>query len=259
MSTVTRTPAPATERAPEADALVASGITRAFSGVQALGGVGLSVRRGEVLGLIGPNGAGKSTLVNILTGYDRPDTGSVHMDGEDVTAMSARRRARHGVARTFQHGQTYAGLTVRENIEIACLGSGRGRRAARLETRELLERVGLATRAEQTARTLPHGTERRLGVARAMAMRPRYLMLDEPAAGLNEGEIGEFSELVRELAAEGMGILLIDHNMGLIMGVSDLVHVVVQGTSYLEGTPEVVRGSEELSAAYLGKSGQVDG
>ena len=249
--------APAVQREPAPGALVASGVTRAFAGVQALGGVGLAVEKGRVLGLIGPNGAGKSTLVNILSGYDRPDEGTVWMDGEDVTALVARKRARSGLARTFQHGQTYAGLTVRENIEIASLGSGKGRRAARAEARGLLERLGLDSRAEQTARTLLHGTERRLGVARALAMYPRYLLLDEPAAGLNEGEIGEFAELIREIAADGVGVLLIDHNMGLVMGVSDLVHVVVQGESYLEGTPAQVRGSAELNEAYLGRSGQV--
>jgi branched-chain amino acid transport system ATP-binding protein len=236
--------------------LTASGITRSFRGVKALAGVDLAVTSGAVLGLIGPNGAGKSTLVNIISGYDRPDTGTVTMDGVDVTRTDARTKARGGLARTFQHGHTYHGLSVRENIEVAALGTGRRRAEARRRATELMERLGIADRANQLAAALPHGTERRLGVARALAIEPRYLLLDEPAAGLNEGEIGEFGEVVRSIAAEGTGVLLIDHNIRLIMAVCDTIHVVVQGKSFLEGTPETVQRSEALAEAYLGRSGR---
>lgn len=240
-----------------AGTLTVTGITRSFRGVKALAGVDLTVAKGTVLGLIGPNGAGKSTLVNIISGYDCPDTGTVTMDGADITRTAARTKARAGLARTFQHGHTYQGLTVQENIEVAALGTGRRRAQARRRAEELMDQLGIADRANQLAGLLPHGTERRLGVARALAAEPRYLLLDEPAAGLNEGEIGEFGHVVRSIAGAGTGVLLIDHNIRLIMAVCDRIHVVVQGKSFLEGTPSQVQRSEALAEAYLGRSGRV--
>lgn len=233
-------------------------ITRCFRGVQALAGVDIELRRGTVLGLIGPNGAGKSTLVNIISGYDHPDTGTVTMDGNDITRVDARTRSRRGLARTFQHGHTFHGLSVRENIEIAALGTGQRRAEAQRRSAELMDQFGIENRANQLASTLPHGTERRLGVARALAVNPRYLLLDEPAAGLNEGEIGEFGDVIRSIAASGVGVLLIDHNIRLIMAICDRIHVVVQGKSFLEGTPAEVQGSEALVEAYLGRSGRAE-
>lgn len=251
-----RTKVPATD--PATAGLVATGITRAFRGVQALRGVDLRVARGEVMGLIGPNGAGKSTLVNILTGYDRADQGRILMDGVDLTRTGARERSRGGIARTFQHGHTYAGLTVRENVEVAALGARRSTRQARADAAELLALMGAADRADQPARSLPHGLQRRVGMARALAARPQFLLLDEPAAGLNDGEIGQFGRTIAELAgSQGIGILLIDHNIRLIMSVCDRIHVLVEGKSFLEGTPAEVRGSAALVEAYLGRSGNV--
>ncbi len=241
----------------EATGLRAVGIHRSFAGVKALQGVDLTVAPGAVLGLIGPNGAGKSTLVNILTGYDRPDEGQVLLDDLDVTGQPADKLARAGLARTYQHGHLYSGLTVQENIEVTALATGRTKRQAREDATALLARLGASSWAHTLARTLPHGLERRVGVARALATRPRYVLLDEPAAGLNEGEIGDFGETIRSLAAEGVGVLLIDHNIRLIMAVCDRIHVIVQGKSFLDGTPDEVRGSQELSEAYLGRSGNV--
>ncbi|MGJ3508866.1 ABC transporter ATP-binding protein [Enemella sp. A6] len=238
--------------------LRATGVARSFRGVKALTQVDLSVERGEVLGLIGPNGAGKSTLVNIISGYDRPDSGTIEMDGRDITRLSARARARNGLARTFQQGHTYTGLSVRENIEIAALGTGLRAGAARDLATELMDLMNIRRWSGHVAKTLPHGVERRVGVARALAARPNYILLDEPAAGLNEGEIGEFGEAITSLARErDCGVLLIDHNIRLIMAVCDRIHVVVQGSSYLEGTPDEVRNSEALIEAYLGRSGRV--
>lgn len=246
-------------KTPRSRELLVTGVSRSFAGVQALAGVSLSVRPGEVFGLIGPNGAGKSTLVNIISGYDMPNSGTVEVDGVDITRSKSYLRARDGLARTFQHGHLFDGLTVRENIEVTALGTGRSRKQAFALADELLEEFHLTDRADQPAGSLPHGVERRVGVARALATEPRYVLLDEPAAGLNEGEIGEFADNIRHLSARGLGVLLIDHNVRLILSVCDRIHVLVEGKTLLEGTPDEVRASDELAEAYLGKSGRVDG
>ena len=246
-------------KTPRSRELLVTGVSRSFAGVQALAGVSLSVRPGEVFGLIGPNGAGKSTLVNIISGYDMPNSGTVEVDGVDITRSKSYLRARDGLARTFQHGHLFDGLTVRENIEVTALGTGRSRKQAFALADELLEEFHLTDRADQPAGSLPHGVERRVGVARALATEPRYVLFDEPAAGLNEGEIGEFADNIRQLSARGLGVLLIDHNVRLILSVCDRIHVLVEGKTLLEGTPDEVRASDELAEAYLGKSGRVDG
>jgi branched-chain amino acid transport system ATP-binding protein len=247
------------EQAPRSRELRVTGVSRSFAGVQALAGVSLFVQPGEVFGLIGPNGAGKSTLVNIISGYDMPDSGTVEVDGVDITRSKSFVRARDGLARTFQHGHLFDGLTVRENIEVTALGTGRSRKQAFSLADQLLEEFHLSDRADQPAGSLPHGVERRVGVARALATEPRYVLLDEPAAGLNEGEIGEFADNIRHLSSRGLGVLLIDHNVRLILNVCDRIHVLVEGKTLLEGTPDEVRASDELAEAYLGKSGRVSG
>ena len=242
-------------QSPRSHELRVTGVTRSFAGVQALSGVSLAVRPGEVLGLIGPNGAGKSTLVNIISGYDMPDSGSVALDGVDITRSKPYVRARQGLARTFQHGHLFGGLTVRENLEVTAMGTGRSRKQAVLLAGALLVEFHLGGRADHPAGSLPHGVERRVGVARALAAEPRYVLLDEPAAGLNEGEIGEFADNIRHLRDRGLGVLLIDHNVRLILNVCERIHVLVEGRTLLEGTPDEVRASEALAEAYLGRSG----
>lgn len=242
-------------KSPRSHELCVTGVTRSFAGVQALSGVSLGVHPGEVLGLIGPNGAGKSTLVNIISGYDMPDSGSVTVDGVDITKSKPYVRARQGLARTFQHGHLFGGLTVRENLEVTAMGTGRSRKQAVALADGLLEEFHLAGRADHPAGSLPHGVERRVGVARALATEPRYVLLDEPAAGLNEGEIGEFADNIRHLRDRGLGVLLIDHNVRLILNVCERIHVLVEGRTLLEGTPDEVRASEALAEAYLGRSG----
>jgi len=237
------------------DTLRASSISRSFQGVQALRDVTLEVRRGEVLGLIGPNGAGKSTLVNVLSGFDRPTHGTVSFDGRDVTRWRASRRGRNGLARTFQHSHAFRGLSVRENVEVSALGAGLSPRQAAQRAREVLELLGLAGQADTPAAALAHGDERRLGVARALVMEPRYVLLDEPAAGLPEAEVPEFATVVRSLRDEhGAGVLLIDHNMALIMDVCDRIQVLDQGETLAEGTPAEIRANLDVTAAYLGES-----
>jgi branched-chain amino acid transport system ATP-binding protein len=207
------------------------------------------------VGLIGPNGAGKSTLVNVLSGFDAPTSGTVELDGEDVTRWPAHRRGRAGLARTFQHSRSFRNLTVRENVEIAAIGTGTGPREARRRADELLELLGLDGRADAAASSLPHGDERRLGVARALATEPRYVLMDEPAAGLTEAEVPAFAAVVRAVRDDHeAGVLLIDHNMALIMDVCDRIQVLDQGRVLAEGTPADIRANLDVAAAYLGES-----
>jgi branched-chain amino acid transport system ATP-binding protein len=230
-------------------------VSRSFEGVRALDDVTIELHRNEVVGLIGPNGAGKSTLVNVLSGFDAPTAGRVELDGEDVTRWPAHRRGRAGLARTFQHSRSFRNLTVRENVEIAAIGTGTGPRAARHRADALLELLGLDRRADSPASSLPHGDERRLGVARALATGPRYVLMDEPAAGLTEAEVPAFASVVRSVRDDhGAGVLLIDHNMALIMDVCDRIHVLDQGRMLAEGTPADIRANLDVAAAYLGES-----
>jgi branched-chain amino acid transport system ATP-binding protein len=234
----------------------ASAVSRSFAGVQALSEVTLEVRRNEVVGLIGPNGAGKSTLVNVLSGFDRPDAGTVELEGRPITRWSPHRRGRAGLARTFQHSHTFRSLSVRENVEVAAIGVGAGPREARARARELLELLGLDRFADVDAAALAHGDERRLGVARALATRPRFVLMDEPAAGLPEPEVPDFAAAVRSVRDDhDAGVLLIDHNMALVMDVCDRVQVLDQGRTLAEGTPDEIRANLDVGAAYLGESG----
>ena len=242
------------ERRP-GETLRASSVSRSFDGVQALRGVSLELERGAVVGLIGPNGAGKSTLVNVLSGFDRPDDGSVELAGEDVTRWSPHRRGRHGLARTFQHSHAFRALSVRENVEVSALGVGVSPREAARRGDALLARLGLDRYADAPAAALAHGDERRLGVARALATEPRFVLLDEPAAGLPEAEVPDFAALVRSIASDhDAGVLLIDHNMALIMETCDRIQVLDQGTVLAEGTPAEIRDNLDVAAAYLGET-----
>jgi len=242
-------------RGPE-ESLRASSVSRSYDGVRALDGVTIELRSGEVLGLIGPNGAGKSTLVNILSGFDRPDSGSVSLAGQDITGWSPSRRGRRGLARTFQHSHAFPSLTVHENVAVAALGVGAGTRRAARRADELLGVLGLSGYTDMPAAALAHGDERRLGVARALATSPRFVLMDEPAAGLPEGEVPEFAALVRSMRDEhGAGVLLIDHNMALIMEICERIHVLDQGRTLVEGTPDEIRANLDVASAYLGDSG----
>ncbi len=237
------------------DVLRASSVSRSFQGVRALEDVTFELRPYEVVGLIGPNGAGKSTLVNVLSGFDEPTAGEVRLGDRDITRWSAHRRARVGLARTFQHSRSFRALTVRENVEVAALGTGAGPRNARRRADDLLGLLGLRARADLPAAVLAHGDERRLGVARALATEPAFVLMDEPAAGLSEAEVPEFAEVVRSVRDDHeAGVLLIDHNMALVMGVCDRIQVLDQGRTLAEGTPSEIRGNLDVTAAYLGES-----
>jgi branched-chain amino acid transport system ATP-binding protein len=246
--------APPDEARPAQGALRAVSVSRSFHGVQALDEVTIDLHRHEVVGLIGPNGAGKSTLVNLITGFDRPTSGTVELDGRDITGWSPHRLGRAGLARTFQHSRSFGDLSVRENIEVAALGVGTRPRAARARADKLLDLLQLEPHQHRPARSLAHGDERRLGVARALATEPSFVLMDEPAAGLPESEVPDFASVVRAVRDEhNAGVLLIDHNMALIMDVCDRIHVLDQGTTLASGTPVDIRANLDVASAYLGE------
>jgi branched-chain amino acid transport system ATP-binding protein len=240
------------ERRP-GESLRASAVSRSFAGVQALTEVTLDVHRNEVVGLIGPNGAGKSTLVNVLSGFDRPDAGSVELEGRTITRWSPHRRGRAGLARTFQHSHAFRSLSVRENVEVAAIGVGAAPREARVRADELLELLGLDRFADVDAAALAHGDERRLGVARALATRPRFVLLDEPAAGLPDEETEHLAGVIRSIP-EHMGalVILVDHDMSLVQNTCSITAVLDFGKLIAAGpTAEVLR-NEHVIKAYLG-------
>jgi branched-chain amino acid transport system ATP-binding protein len=224
-----------------------------FDGVVALDDVSLRVERGELVGLIGPNGAGKTTLLNVLSGFQRPRPGRVLCGGRDVTRAGPARLARLGVARTFQGARVFAGLSVLENVRLGALGVGSSPRRARLEAWRLLKLFGLEGRADHLAGGLPHGDERVLGIARALASGPDFLLLDEPAAGMN---VQEGEELVARIARirdeAGCAVMLVEHDMQLIMSLSERIHVLDYGKTLSEGTPAHVRNDPEVVRAYFG-------
>jgi branched-chain amino acid transport system ATP-binding protein len=237
--------------------LRAAGVSRSFEGVRALRDVTLELHRHEVVGLIGPNGAGKTTLVNVITGFDFPTGGRVELEDRDVTRWSPQRRGRAGLARTFQHGHAFKGLSVRENVEVAALGVGASGREARARAERLLGALGLSARADHDAAALPHGDERKLGVARALATEPQFVLMDEPAAGLTEAEVPDLAAVVRSVRDDhGAGVLLIDHNVTLILDVCDRIQVLDQGRTLAEGTPDEIRRNIDVANAYLGGSGR---
>lgn len=231
-----------------------------YGRAEVLSGLNIRLAQGQVVSVIGPNGAGKSTLVNLLTGFDLPTSGSVALDGRDITRWSASRRGRHGLARTFQHSHAFRSLSVRENVEVAALGVGASPATARSRAAALLGVLALDRYADAPAGALAHGDERRLGVARALATEPTFVLMDEPAAGLPEAEVPEFASVVRSVRDDhDAGVLLIDHNMALIMDVCDRIVVLDQGRTLAEGTPAEIRGNLDVAAAYLGESAVPEG
>ncbi|MFI6517641.1 ABC transporter ATP-binding protein [Spirillospora sp. NPDC050679] len=233
-------------------------VTVRFGGNTAVDGVGLTMEEGRVTGLIGPNGAGKTTLFNTVTGLQRPASGRVLLDGADVTRLSPARRARRGMARTFQRLELFLSLSVRDNVRVAGdIRRGNGRRAARrldLEeaTDRVLERTGLTDIAGRDVSDVPIGRARVVEVARALMTEPRLLLLDEPASGQTERETEAFAALLTGLAAEGLGICLVEHDLPLVMGLCSTIHVLDYGALIASGTPAQIRESPQVVAAYIG-------
>jgi ABC-type branched-subunit amino acid transport system ATPase component len=236
--------------------LVAEGIRVHFEGVRAVDGVDLTLEKGQIMGLIGPNGAGKTTLMNAVSSFVSLTGGKVVLDGVDVTGWAPHRLATRGLVRTFQDVATFPGLTVFENVELGALGAGLSRREARARAWELLESLGLRRRAHQPASSLPHGDERRVGIARAVAVGPKFLLLDEPAAGLDDAESLALTEAIARLREElACGVLLVEHDMRIIFRVCERIQVLDYGKSIAVGTPEEIRTDKRVVAAYLGAKG----
>jgi branched-chain amino acid transport system ATP-binding protein len=231
-------------------------LSRRFGGVDAVADVSLAVEEGTVLGVIGPNGAGKSTLINLITGHLKPSQGRVMIDGRDVTGRRPWTVAKERVARTFQIVKPFRNLTVRENVAIgAMFGPERARsaREAIEQAQEALERVGLADRADLSPGDLSVADARRLELAKALAMRPRLLLLDEVMAGLRPDEIQPSLDLIRSLRDDGVAILVVEHVMKAIMAVSDELLVMNEGRELTRGAPEDVVKDERVIEAYLGQ------
>jgi branched-chain amino acid transport system ATP-binding protein len=228
-------------------------VTVDFQGLRAIEAVSLDLRPGEILGLIGPNGAGKTTLVNVLTGFQTPSKGRVRLDDVDITGWPPHRRGRAGLARTFQSVLLFRGLSVVENVEAGAIAVGCDRSEARSRAMEIVEGLGLAHVAHRRAGTLPFGDERRVGIGRAIAMRPTFLLMDEPAAGLNDSECTDLEEVIRRLGRQiGCGILLIEHRMSLVFNLCDRIHVLEQGRTIAAGNAADIRVDPRVRQAYLG-------
>ena len=236
--------------------LVAEGIRVHFEGVRAVDGVDLTLERRQIMGLIGPNGAGKTTFMNAVSSFVPLTGGRVHLDGVDVTGWPPHKLVARGLVRTFQDVATFPGLTVFENIELGALGAGLSRRKARARAWELLENLELRDVALLPASALPHGDERRLGIARAVAVEPKFLLLDEPAAGLDDAESLALTGTIARMRDElGCGILLVEHDMRIIFRVCERIQVLDYGKSIAVGTPEEIRTDRRVVAAYLGAKG----
>ncbi|MDO8847922.1 MAG: ABC transporter ATP-binding protein [Coriobacteriia bacterium] len=230
-------------------------LCKSFAGLKAVDDVSFTVRTGEILGLIGPNGSGKTTLVNVITGLLPATSGTVYVDGQRVSGRKAHRVARAGIARTFQTIRLFHELTVRENVEVASVAMGRSRRKAVKVADALITGLGLEAYADTLGSEIPFGHQRKLEMARALAMEPRFVFLDEPAAGLNEEESDELHDLLKGMPARfDIGLIVIEHDMRLMMSLCPRLHVLNYGRTITEGTPAEVRTNEEVVTAYLGSS-----
>jgi branched-chain amino acid transport system ATP-binding protein len=241
----------------QAALLRAENVSVRFGGLTAIGDVTLSIERGKILGLIGPNGAGKTTLVNCMTGFQPTSEGSILLGGRSTAGWTAEHFRHRGVARTFQAGRLFKGLTVVENVEVTGTGMGLSRRHAHKVAMEMVAWLGLADKADTVAGALAYTDERRVGIARALLLGPAFILLDEPAAGMSDAECDELLRIVTDIPKTfECGILLIEHNMRMVMGACDQIHVLDSGRTIAEGTPAEIQKNKAVLAAYLGSEGE---
>jgi branched-chain amino acid transport system ATP-binding protein len=235
--------------------LEVDGITVRFGGHVAVDDVSVRAEASQVTGLIGPNGAGKTTLFNAITGLITPSTGRISLDGRDITSLAPYKRARRGIARTFQRLELFSVLTTRENIAVAAetrRGWSRERGGLQAGVDEIIDRIGLRDCADERVDALPTGLARLVELGRALASKPKVLLLDEPASGQSEAETERFGTLLRELCGEGITIVLVEHDVSLVMAVCDAICVLDFGRIIANGTPEEIRTNDAVLAAYLG-------
>jgi branched-chain amino acid transport system ATP-binding protein len=247
--------------------LEVDGVTVRFGGITALDGLSFTIEAGQICGLIGPNGAGKTTMFNVVSRIYQPSDGAVQFDGTDLLAVPAHGIARLGIARTFQNLALFPTMSLLQNVMVGAhsqghvgfarailrIGAGRENKRAATEAGELLDRLGLAPLAHHPAAGLPFGTLKRLEIARALASKPRFLLMDEPASGLTHGEVEELGDTIRSIRDDfGLSVLLVEHHMAMVMSISDKVVAMEFGRKIAEGTPDEVRSDEHVIAAYLG-------
>ncbi|HTN98858.1 MAG TPA: ABC transporter ATP-binding protein [Nordella sp.] len=226
------------------------GVSKIFGAFNALADVSLNVRHGEIRAIIGPNGAGKTTLVNIVSGVYRPTRGKIVLDGLDITTLPPQKRARLGLARTFQIASLFRGMTVAEHMELAVRGQDLDRR----ERTELLDRMGLAGLVDRDVQTLSHGDQRILEMAMAMALKPKFLLLDEPTAGMSVAETDRMIHLICDRLRGKVGVIIVEHDMSVVTRTSDQVTVLAQGAVITSGTPDIVLRDPLVKELYLGSA-----
>ena len=228
-------------------------ISKSFGGVKAVSNVSLEIKKGDVLGLIGPNGAGKSTLINLISGLLSPDHGTIYLSGENITQKKSYQRARLGLARTFQNLRIYPNLTVGQNIEVAAISSEYSKRKKTKNLSEIIKVFDLSTKTDLASDELSYGHLRRLEIVRALALNPVVLLLDEPAAGMNENETKELSKSLRWVQENNScAIIVIDHDLKFIMGVCDKITVMNMGEVIASGKPSEISNDARVKEAYIG-------